>query len=184
MKAYVCTIGEPLTDICAEQLEKFGFEVRLIEGNQPWSDKYANFISMADDDCIRIDADTIPNKEIKQLLRHIPSNADMIQFHGYDLYKNKVGITTPIFYSKRAIEFIRDHFNELDLRRPEASAWRLLEKEGFRVLTHLAVVAIHGLYLREEDIKRHKKHKIERKQIEEYDFDLIEKLQKIGGDKL
>ena len=71
MNAYLCTIGEPTTNLCKSQLERFGFEVVLLDKVEPWIDKYKRVIAMADEDCIRIDADIIPNKNIKLFQRGV-----------------------------------------------------------------------------------------------------------------
>lgn len=185
MTGYVCSIGEPTTGVCAQQLQKFGYKVIILDEKESWPEKYKRFIDDAFGNqyefVLRVDADVIINAKML-FFNHTLYN-DMTQFHGYDFYKNDIGIMSPVIYSKRAIEFIKRNFNKLDLRRPEASAWRLLEKNKGEVHTSEQVVGSHGLYQRPEDIKRHKQHKIDRKQIEDYDFDLVESLDKLRGEK-
>lgn len=173
MKAYLCSIGEPTTDIVKEILQGFGFEVILLDEVEPWYDKYKKFIFQATEKCIRIDADIIPNKNIRDFktLRN-----GMHQASGYDMYKNEVGIMSPVFYSKEVLEIIRKNWHLVTKDRPETSASRIPEVNK-QFFTSFSVVGIHGIYQRKEDIDRHKQHKIDRKQIDDYHFELTYKLQ-------
>jgi len=65
MKAFITSIGEKTTKICCEQLSKFGFEIILLDEIEPWINKYKKFINMANEDCLRVDADIIVNEQIK-----------------------------------------------------------------------------------------------------------------------
>ena len=81
MKAYLCSVGELTTQICVDQLKLFGFDVILLDEIEPWYDKYKRFIFQTEEDCIRIDADVIPNKNIKLFQTSFLS---MQQAHTYD----------------------------------------------------------------------------------------------------
>jgi hypothetical protein len=102
----------------------------------------------------------------------------MKQAHGYDFYKNEVGIIGAVYYSKTALSIIRNSFDKIDWRRPEATAWRLPEFLGKRETSDV-IVGTHGFFQTEEDLERHLKNKIERKQIDDYDFELSRKLLKL-----
>lgn len=173
MKAYVTSIGEKTTEICCKQLQRFGFEVVLLDGAEPWPVKYNKFIQMAEDDCIRIDADVIVNEDIKLIMQSDYTNYKMVQWYAYDFYKNKVGISSPVFYSKEALRIIRKKFKDLDLRRPEASAWRLPAINPF-THTDLIIIGMHGFFQTKEDMYRHLDHRRNRKQIADSDFELAE----------
>lgn len=188
MKAYVTTIGEKTTDICCEQLERFGFEVLVLRGEEPWPQKYQRFITSAiqnvgEGGCIRVDADVILNKNIIDATRDFDSIALgykrmpylMAQWQCYDFYRNNVGVCSPVYYSKEALEVIKEDFNQLDLRRPEATAWRL-PKINKHTYSGYMIVGMHGFFQDGDHLARHLENKIERKQMEEYDFDLAKRL--------
>ena len=91
MKAYLTTIGELTTDICKKQLERFGYEVIVLGGIEAWPDKYKRFIETANEDCIRIDADIVPNENIKEIAGEVIHKTKilgekilMMQFHCYE----------------------------------------------------------------------------------------------------
>jgi hypothetical protein len=172
MKAYLTSIGEKTADICKEQLEKLGLEVVLLDKKESWEDKYRSFINTATEDCIRIDADIIPNENIKELPM---KNRMMTQALGYDFYKNKVGVIGILYYSEKALEIIRNNFDNIDWRRPEATAWRLPEI-NLKNETIELVCGMHGFFQDKETIERAYKNKIDRKQIKDYDFDLVNKI--------
>jgi hypothetical protein len=85
----------------------------------------------------------------------------MAQFQSFDFYRNEVGICSPCFYTKEALEIIRTNFDKIDERRPEATAWRLKEINDF---THTCerVVGMHGFFQDREAMKRAKKNKKDR----------------------
>lgn len=176
MKSYLTTIGEKTTDICKAQLERWGFEVIVLDGLEPWAEKYKRFIDTATEDCIRIDADVIPNRLLKIAVDcQLPRKFLMVQFKAYDFYRNNIGVCSPVYYSAKALEIIRRDFNHLDLRRPEATAWRLPDIEP-HTHTSKAVVGMHGFFQKPQDLVRHKFNKVDRKQMGEYDFSLAETL--------
>ena len=178
MIAYLCSFGQKTTDICKEQLEKYGFNVVVLGDNEDWETKYRKFLFLAREDCLRIDADIIPNEEIKYLPIYRYDEYKMVQFMGYDFYKNKVGVIGVTFYSKEALEIIKKNLETLDWRRPEATAWRIPEiNESTK--TDKNIIGLHGFFQTEEDLERHKQNKIDRKQIDDYNFDLALKLLKL-----
>lgn len=175
MKAFLCSVGQPTTEICKEQLEKFGFDVVLLDFVESWEDKYKRFIKTAKEDCIRVDADVIPNENISYLKLLKGSIYKMGQAKGYDFYKNNVGVIGITFYSQEALVIIENNLDKLNWKRPEATAWRLIEINDW-TFTLETVCGLHGFFQSKEDLERHLKHKIERKQISDYDFELAEQL--------
>lgn len=176
MIAYITSIGEKTTDICVEQLKRLGFDTILLKDKEDWDIKYRRFITEAKEDCLRLDADIIVNKNIVQEIeKYKDKNYLMVQFKGLDFYRNNIGIIGVLFYKKEAIEIIRNNLDKISITRPEATAWRLPEMENRRH-TSDTVVGIHGFFQTEDDIKRHQQNKIERKQIKNYDFELAERL--------
>lgn len=184
MKAYVTSIGERTAEICCRQLQRFGFQVVLLDKTEPWIHKYTAFIkraAFAGEDCLRIDADVIPNANVARLQQEIDLiNSKipwlyMIQFRGYDFYRNNVGIVSPVFYAKESLPIIAANLDKLDSRRPEASAWRL-DEINFNTHTSDLILGMHGFFQDEAHFARHYKHKTDRKQMHEYDFDLAREL--------
>lgn len=182
MKAYVTSIGEWTTEICCEQLRRFGFEVVLLDGVEPWWDKYQKFIKMADEGCLRIDADVIVNENIRDIFKALTLGALMIQCKGYDFYRNDIGIISPIYYSERALKIIKENLDYLSPQRPEATAWRLPEINPFTATCDL-VIGMHGFFQDRTAFDRALKNKTDRKQIEGYDFELADKLLKLNYEK-
>jgi len=177
MKAFVTSVGEKTTDICCELLKKFGFNVVLLDEKEKWIDKYRRFIYLADDDCVRIDADVIPNESIKNINKY--DDCFIVQSQYYDIYRNKVVPGHPLFYSKKGIDIIKVNLDKLDHGRPETSAWRLPEIIDKTYTVTRTVMGIHGIYQDEKTVERAKQNKIDRKQINEFDFDLIDRLMKL-----
>jgi hypothetical protein len=175
MKAYITSIGERTTDICKWQLERLGFDTVLLDKKESWERKYRKFIETANEDCWRIDADVIVNKKIKKVSGIIYSTAIMIQFKVFDFYKNDIHIGQPIFYKKEAIDIIKKNIDEIRPDRPEASAWRL-EEINPRTYTDDTILGMHGFFQDKETRERARENKIARKQIDDFDFELVEKL--------
>lgn len=176
MKAYLCSIGETTTQLCKEQLERYGFDVVMLDRqDQSWQDKYLEFIDTANEDCIRVDADVIPNKNIELIKEYSQLDFTIVSFMGWDFYKNDLSIITPIFYKKEAILEIRDNKKEIGSSRPETDAWRLPNIVD-KTFNSFMIVGIHGIAQEEADIERAKLNKTVRKQIDLYDFELADKI--------
>ena len=184
MKAYVTSVGEKTTNICVEQLRKFGFEVVLLGEKESWPDKYKRFLNMANEDCIRIDADVIPNKYLAEAyweaFQYHPRML-IIQYRTYCFYKNQLAITSPLFYRKEALDILKTA--DIDKDRPEAIAWRHPAIND-RTYTSDKVVGLHGFFQDDETFKRAVTNKHNRGQIDEYDFVLAEQLRTLRLMKL
>lgn len=167
MRAYLTSIGESTEQVCKYQLEKYGFEVILLNEKEPWIDKYKKFLNMANEDCIRIDADIIPNRHILKLAN---CKGFIAKAHLYDIYRNEVWPLAPIYYSKEALEEIRNTCWAVDISRPETGVYRLFQKRT-KVLTD--VVGIHGFFQKKEDINRVLNNK---KDLDNLELDLVRKL--------
>lgn len=182
MKAYLCTVGEKTTAICKEQLERYGFTVVVLDEKEPWHDKYLRFLTLAlsnGEDCLRIDGDIIPNKNISiahEWRDNISSNALMIQFSYYDFYRNDVHPGNPILYTPESIDIILRNWGEIKTDRPETHASRLKEINHRMVTWEDDLVGLHGFFQDFETMRRAQKNKVARGQIDEYDFQLAYKL--------
>ena len=137
MKAYLTTIGEPTTDLCKSQLEKLGFEVVVIDGMETWEVKYKRFIDMANEDCLRIDADVILFNDFK-----LPKfkGIVMAQFQVVDFNKFKIHTGQPVYYSKGLLDIAKTL--PVSAHRPETSMWRRPEIIKY-TKTIKEVVGIH-----------------------------------------
>jgi len=170
MKAYLCSVGEKTVDICKLQLERFGFEVVMLDEKETWQEKYSRFLREANENCIRVDADVIPNKHIK-IFQNL--KAYLAKTHLYDLYRNEIWPLGPIYYSKEALERFKGISID-DTKRPETFIWRSVPVEMTTVLSE--VVGLHGFFQDRETIERAKQNKINRGQIDNYDFDFVGKI--------
>jgi hypothetical protein len=180
MKAYVTSCGERTVDICIGQLKKFGFEVVHLSKEQPWAEKYKQFIACTNEDCIRVDADVIVNEHIKMFCDWAERSGNyMCQASIFDLYRNKAWPGQPVFYKASVFPIIRKQLDKLSTLRPETWAWRLPEVNAHTETYEDIVVGLHGFFSGPEAIERAKKLKEARGQINEYDFELVTKLQSI-----
>jgi len=180
MKAYVTSIGERTTDLCIAQLEKYGFEVIPLTGKEKWIDKYKRFILMANEDCLRIDADTLVNEESKLIGIDVKPDEYIIAYNYYDMYKNKVSLGGPVFYTKKGLDIIRENIDKISEQRPETSAVRLKQFIGHMGRRDF-VMGIHGLGQDDATIERAIHNKVMRGQLDTYNFEFIKKINKLYG---
>jgi len=178
MKAYITTIGERTTDLCIEQLKKYGFDVIVLDENELWINKYKRFIKMADGDCLRIDADTLVNENAMLIGIDVKPEEYYIAHSYYDIYKNNISLGGPVFYTRRALEIIKENIDLISEQRPETSAVRLKQFVGHHGRRAM-IIGIHGLGQDEEAIQRAISNKQMRGQMKEYDFEFIKKINKI-----
>lgn len=182
MKAYVTSIGEITTDLCAWSLERNGFEVVLIKDGSLLVDKLKTIYEHADDDFIRVDADVVVNQNMTpQLLKMMADDEPWwFQFmtfgwHAQDLIHGGVQ-----FIKKEAIPHLRrevDRFHDAD--RPETALSRIKEFYEPRRFVSVGAVCfgIHGFAA--DDVDRVIAQKKKRGQLENYDFELAEKLMEL-----
>jgi hypothetical protein len=183
MKAYITSIGERTTDACAAQLKRLGYDVVLIGGVERWDDKYRRFLGMADEDCLRVDADVILNgeltTEVLEKLSRLYGRSLMLQFSIFDFCSMNVRQGQPIFYRKAVLEKIRRNLSFMNHSRPEAWAWRLPEINPHTSMISDRIVGIHGFFQTQKEIDRAIEHRIARKQEDEIELDLINDLKKL-----
>ena len=178
MKAFVTSIGEKTTKICCEQLEKYGFNVILLDKQEKWIDKYKRFIDMANEDCLRIDADNIVNKHILEIGEDCPKDFLVAQYGRYDLYRNEVWAGGPLIYTKKALDIIRERKDKINESRPETSSCRFPEINPYLHTSNL-VVGLHGFFQDKEAMERAMENKKRRGQMKDYDFELVKKLMEL-----
>ena len=173
MKAYLTSIGEPTTPIAKWQLERLGFEVVLLDEVEPWVVKYKKFINIAQENCLRVDADVVVNKKILGCLK-LPDDI-MAQFNCYDFYGNDTWNTCPVYYGSKILEIIRKNIDKIGDKRPETDAWRLPEVVKHTITFGKIIYGSHGIGASKEMIERAKQNKQDRNQLNQFDFELVEK---------
>lgn len=180
MIAFLTSIGEQTTALSKWQLERLGFAVICLDKDQSWIEKYREFIIQArklNVPCLRLDADCIVNKSILDVWQNFVRSGGSVlmkQVHGYDLYRNNVGVVSPVLYKPDALRIIQENFHKLDAHRPETSAWRLPQINP-RTATAPAVCSVHGFCQTWADLERHRATKKARGQMHEFDFEFAEK---------
>lgn len=174
MIAYVTSIGETTTDLCVWSLERQGFAVRLIKDPTSLWDKLRRIFAEADDDFVRVDADVVVNRNIKELV----NQTDLVWYQSlcFGWFSQDVVHGGVQFVRKEAIPTVREHINEAQrLERPESYLFRLEAFHNPRVCgTFNKVCGLHGYGQR--DIDRVKETKLRRGQWDNYDFELAERL--------
>lgn len=177
MKIFLTTIGERTTDLCYQFLIRYGFEVIILSQKESWINKYRHFIQEAynrgDEKIMRIDADFIPNHNIKKFIE-LELKTTICQGEYYDLYSNRIQKGHPLMYSREAIKIIKNNFDKLDPDRPETSAWRL---EGVveKTFNFNEIIGLHGFFQNKEDVERALKHK----EMRGRDFDEFNMIQSL-----
>lgn len=175
MKAYVYSVGEKTTKLCVEQLERYGFEVVLVQNELPWHENYKHFILNANEDCLRVDPDVIVNENIRhaeQMLRRHP--ALMFQFQTYDFYSNKLKVGQPVMYTKEVLNILKQHYHRMNKERPETWAWRLEQVNPRTVTIEELVVGLHGFYQDTRTIERAAANRLARKL--DFDQEFVDKI--------
>ncbi len=181
MKAFVFSIGEATTDLCASQMEKYGFDVEVWQNDSPLWQKLERLYQF-DEDVVRIDADIIPNEEVKSLVDQAEDLKDQGYYwwctKGWDWYANRVGSVSIHYMTRQALEIGRSHANEMKSQiRPETYIWRLPELHNPRRCHHIDVVAgIHGYGQKlHRDRIKYMKHMRD----QDYDWDLVKRIEEL-----
>lgn len=180
MKAYVFSIGEKTTDLCCELMKDYGFEVILLKDkNTTLWDKLKYFYEQAlktnDEYFVRIDADIIPNSNIKTLTNEKIS--PWVCSTGYDWYKQDRGAISIHLMHRFMIYGCLYYINEAEQEvRPETYLWRKPLINQFTYIENSYSCGIHG-YGQADQRERIKKLKKSRDQ--KYDWSLIEKIEQL-----
>lgn len=138
MKAYLTSIKESTEQVCKSQLEKLGFEVVLLNEKEDWPTKYKRFIDLANEDCLRIDADIILFNDF--IIPNGLPDISMVQWQVVDYKKFAIHTGQPMYYSKGLLDIAKT-LKVKDIR-PETSMWREPEIIKY-TLTIKEVVGLH-----------------------------------------
>lgn len=176
IKAFVFSIGEKTTDLCCELMEKYGFEVILYRDETSLWEKLKRFYTEAldteDNVFVRIDADVIPNNNVKRLVK---DSLGWTCASGWDWYKQDRGAISihvmDRFTIKQCLENIYEAKNEV---RPETYLWRLKDVNPFTSIEEDFSCGIHG-YGQQDQRDRIKALKDSRGQS--YDWYLVERIE-------
>jgi hypothetical protein len=177
MKAYITSTGEPTTDLCVFSVERNGFEAVLIQdANTTLAQKLKQIYEQADDDFIRVDADVILNKALtSKTIEYHKNNDWWTQFKVWDWFQQQVANGGVQFIRKAALKALRANVDKFaESERPESQLFRLDEFHNPRRCgTSKWIVGIHGY---KNDLEHVKIVKTRRKQLDNYDFELAERL--------
>lgn len=178
MKAFVFSIGEKTTDLCCELMELYGFEVILYNDGTTLWDKLKRFYTEAlesdEQQFLRIDADIIPNSNVKKLAEMATGWTCAV---GYDWYKQDRSSISIHIMDKQTIRECLEHIEEAKNRiRPETYLWRLPMVNPRTKHLDWFSCGLHG-YGQVEHRGRIKQLKHLREQ--NYDWDLIEKIENL-----
>jgi len=181
MIAYVTSIGEPTTELCAWALMKNGFQVNVILNQSSLADKLRYIYKHADGSFLRVDADIIVNRHMTPEFLNSLYNPDIWwwQFITFDWYKQDVS-NSMAYISDKALPALRANIDKhLYSLRPETEMSRIKEFGDPRRFDTYSkqIMGIHGYGIKNfEPVKALKKA---RNQYEQYDFELAEELNKL-----
>lgn len=175
VKAIVFSIGESTTPLCADQLDRYGFDVEV------WIDKSSLWEKLKrlyefNEDVLRVDADIIPNRFVKEVIPH--KDDWWVCASGWDWYANELRPISIHYLRKEALRVGRDHINEAEEEsRPETYIWRLPDFYNPRRCRVIDVAAgLHG-YAQKDQRERIKGLKARRGQ--DYDWGLVERIERL-----
>lgn len=176
MKCFVFSIGEKTTDLCVELMNEYGFEVVLYQDQTSLWEKLKRFYTEAletgEEQFMRIDADIIPNQNVKRLAEIATGWTCAI---GYDWYKQDRGSISIHVMDKQAVRECLEHIEEAkDKPRPETCLWRLSRVNPRTKHLDWFSCGLHG-YGQSDHRNRIKDLKHMRNQ--KYDWKLLEKIE-------
>lgn len=175
MKAFVTSIGEPTTWLCCDQLRRYGFDVVILKDDRSLAEKLREIYTQADDDFLRVDADVVPNRRIRELVDD-PLPVWWVQARIFDWLQQDLATGGIQFIRKEALPHLREHVGRfLGAERPETQLYRLEAfHEPRRCVTSPVVAGLHGF--RQGDLARVRAVK-ERRGQTNYDWPLVERLE-------
>lgn len=180
MKAFVTSLGEPTTELCLWSLRRNGFDPVLIEGKDSLAQKLKRIYEQADGGFVRVDGDVVPNKRLDtNCVVPVLPHFWWYQFTTFDWYQQRVMPGGVHFITKEAIPILRSNIDKfMTAERPESQLYRLDEFHNpRRCVTEYINVGLHGFGVR--DLKPIWETKKRRGQLGNYDFELVERLNKL-----
>lgn len=179
MKAYVFSIGEPTTQLCCDQLESMGFEVILyLDKDSLWQKLkrfYTEALATTDEWFIRVDADIIPNSNVKLLGESYPEQWVCAQ--GFDWYKQDIGAISIHKMHRDVIAECLKHIDEAKAEnRPESYLWRL---RSVNMKTDIDEDECYGIHGYGQVIHRERIKNLKLSRDQRYDWALVERIESL-----
>lgn len=178
MRAFLTSIGEPTTDLAQWALERNGFQVSLIQGSSPLHEKLSQIYHKATDDFLRVDADTIVSRLCTPDQLVMPPETWWLQYQTFDMYKLDVMWGGVQFITKKALPALRANIGQLKHpERPETEMFRLPDFHNpRRCISEYTIMGLHGFA--QKDLTRVRATKLARDQMDDYDWQMAERLEK------
>jgi hypothetical protein len=175
VKCYIFSIGERTTGLCRDLMKEYGFEViTCIDQSSLWEKLkwfYIEALKTEDYYFMRIDADIIPNQNVKRLTANKGWNCAQ----GYDWYSQDRKAMSVHVMERPIIEKCLEHIEEAkDQIRPETYLWRLPGINPYTSIEASFSCGLHG-YGQKDHRERIKELKYNRNQ--EYDWKLLERIE-------
>jgi len=179
MKVWVFSIGESTTELCCELMERYGFEVVLLQdATTLWSKLkrfYTEALASEGDMFMRIDADIIPNSNVKVVNGHNSRYPFWQCSAGFDWYKQDRGPISIHYMNRAAIGLCLKDIDKAEHEsRPETFVWRLTKLNPYTHIDWTLNRGLHG-YGQIDQRERIKNLKDERHQA--YDWELVEAIE-------
>lgn len=178
IKAYITSIGEPTTDLCEWSIKRLGFDTQVVYNEtSSLGEKLEYIYNQADDNFIRVDADVIVNKGL--LAVHEVKNMLWVQYKTFDMYKLDLTNGGVQYINKETLPTLRANIGRFKHdNRPETRMYRLDEFSSRNLLKSAEnVVGIHGFG--QTDWERVKKTKDSRQYSNEFDWELVKRMQEL-----
>lgn len=173
MKAYIFSIGESTTELCNWSLQRLGYETVVVSNPETTLHSKLKWLyNHETEDFLRVDADVIVNKKIKDLEPN--DNCWWHQAWVWDWYKQDLGVVGVNYIKRDALPYLRRNIDTfVAAERPETEMFRLPEFHNpRRCEVYNIIVGLHGWGNR--DLQRVFETKARRGQ--DYDWQLITKI--------
>lgn len=179
MKAFVTSIGEPTTRLCIEQLRRYDYEVTVLKDESSLWSKLVRIYNEADSDFLRVDADFVPNRNIKDFWQKYDRDVWWVQPSIFDWYRQDIGQGGAQFIRREALPILRMCIPAFEkAERPETEVSRVEPLHNpRRMVTSDVVVGMHGY--RQGHLDRIRAQKARRGQSDNYDWNLVEELERL-----
>lgn len=178
MKAYITSIGESTTAACYWSLERLGFEPYVVSDKKTTLWEKLKFIfEQADEDFLRVDADTVCNQNVLELVKQ----DKLLWYQGltFDWFKQDVTHGGVQFVRKGAIDIVLKHIDEAKNEdRPETHLTRLEDFHNPRTFETFEMICGLTGY-KQKDKRRVEETKMRRGTFGDYDWDLAYLLEQI-----
>lgn len=178
MIAFVTSIGESTTELCAWTLERNGFEVVLLESESSLAEKLKDIYDIARDDFVRVDADIVVNRNltVEKLYDTTADDLWWVQYLTYDWHKQDTTHGGVQFIKKEALPALRANVDRMmTMERPESELYRISDFHNPRRCDwYPMVMGLNGY--KQSDVERIKATKRRRNQYDSYDWMLAERL--------